>query len=372
MMKRMLSLLMALCLLLPGAALAEDEEYSMGEVFIQPEEATEQPQEGTGDLLFDEDVQELADELQLDVELDTSVDPDSLDINPSLPDNVVNILLIGIDTRDTDLTTGLQQGDVQIILSINKDTGDVKLTSILRDLYVTIPGYKNKNRINVAYARGGGALAMRTVNKNFDMNIQYYATINFYGLASIIDAIGGIDIELTRQEATAINTYLKKHPPKYDNTDGTARVDLKKADGVQHLDGVQAVMYARVRSIDNDFQRTARQRKLLELLLNKIMQDMTVDKLMSLMETSLPYVETNMGLNTMLELALGLLNSGIVQKAQSGEPLLEQMRIPMDETWKYDTTSGGSSVVVFRNTKRKTENIQALQTFIYGAEQTGE
>lgn len=372
MMKRMLSLLMALCLLLPGAALAEeDEEYSMGEVYIQPAEETQPPQEAeadtAGEVYFEENVDDLLDELQLDVELDTSVDPNSLDINPNLPEHVVNILLIGIDTRDTDLTTGLQQGDVQIILSINKENGSVKLTSVLRDLYVTIPGYKNKNRINVAYARGGGALAMRTINNNFDMNIQYYATINFYGLASIIDSIGGIDIEMTKQEAAAINTYLKKHPPKYDNTDGTARVELEKVDGVQHLDGVQAVMYARVRSIDNDFQRTARQRKLLELLLNKIMQDMTIDKLMGLMETSLPYVETNVGLNTMLELALGLLNSGIVQKAQSGEPLLEQQRIPLDETWKYDTTSGGSSVVVFRSTKRKTENIQALHEFIYGA-----
>lgn len=372
MMKRMLSLLMALCLLLPGAALAEeDEEYSMGEVYIQHAEETQPPQEAeadtAGEVYFEENVDDLLDELQLDVELDTTVDPNSLDINPNLPEHVVNILLIGIDTRDTDLTTGLQQGDVQIILSINKENGSVKLTSVLRDLYVTIPGYKNKNRINVAYARGGGALAMRTINNNFDMNIQYYATINFYGLASIIDSIGGIDIEMTKQEAAAINTYLKKHPPKYDNTDGTARVELEKVDGVQHLDGVQAVMYARVRSIDNDFQRTARQRKLLELLLNKIMQDMTIDKLMGLMETSLPYVETNVGLNTMLELALGLLNSGIVQKAQSGEPLLEQQRIPLDETWKYDTTSGGSSVVVFRSTKRKTENIQALHEFIYGA-----
>lgn len=366
MMKRVLSLLMVLCLLLPGMALAEDEEYSMGEVFIEPDGETLE-EDADGEVLFDENVEELLDELQLDVELDTSVDPDSLDINPNLPDNVVNILLIGIDTRDTDLTTGLQQGDVQIILSLNKDTGAVKLTSVLRDLYVTIPGYKNKNRINVAYARGGGALAMRTINSNFGMNIQYYATINFYGLASIIDAIGGIDVEMTKTEANAINVYLRAHPPKYDNTDGSERVALKKQDGVQHLDGVQAVMYARIRHIDNDFQRTARQRKLLELLLNKVMQDMTIDKLMSLMETSLPYVETNVGLNTMLELALGLLNSGIVQKAQSGEPLLEQQRIPLDETWKYDTTPGGSSVVVFRSTKRKTENIQALHEFIYGA-----
>ena len=75
----------------------------------------------------------------------------------------------------------MQNGDVQIIVSINKDDGSIKLTSILRDLYVTIPGYKNKNRINTAYSRGGGQLAMRTINKNFELNIENYITINFYG-----------------------------------------------------------------------------------------------------------------------------------------------------------------------------------------------
>ena len=368
-MKRLMALLMALCMLVTGMAFAEeDEEYSLGDVVGEEALTTPEPEEEDedSDVYFDEDTEALLDDLHLDVELDESVDPDKLDINPNLPDHVVNILLIGIDTRDTDLNEGLQQGDVQLILSLNKQDGSVKLTSILRDLYVTIPGYKSKNRINVAYARGDGQLAMRTVNKNFDMNIEYYATINFYGLASIIDAIGGIDIELTKKEATAINSYLRKHPPKYDNTDGSARVELEKVDGVQHLDGVQAVMYARVRSIDNDFARSARQRKLLELLLSKIMQDMTVDKLMSLIETSMPYVQTNVGLNTMLELALGLLQGGIVQRAQAGETLIDQHRIPVDETWKYYKTEGGASVVAFRTDKRKVENIQALHAFIYG------
>ena len=377
MMKRLLALLMALCLLVTSMAFAEDDEISMSDMIIEVEsEELAEDEEDDGELFFDDDTAALLDDLHLDLEEDNTVDPASLDLNPNLPDHVVNILLIGIDTRDTDLGEGLQQGDVQLILSLNKKDGSVKLTSILRDLYVAIPGYRNKSRINLSYPRGvqkiggdhgGGELAMRTVNKNFDMNIEYYATINFYGLASIIDAIGGIDIDMTKKEANAINTYLRKHPPKYDNTDGSARVPLEKIDGVQHLDGVQAVMYARVRSIDNDFARTGRQRKLLELLLSKVMKDMTIDKLMSLIETSMPYVKTNVGLDTMLSLALGLLNGGIIQKAQNGDTLIEQHRIPVDETWKYYTTEGGASVVAFRNDKRKTENVQALHEFIYGA-----
>ena len=373
-MKKLTALLMALCLLLPGAVLAEDEEISILDVVEEvnldegekPAEDAEDA-EGGEELFISDEVQEAMEAVEnLEADIDDSINPDDLELNPNLPDNVVNILLVGVDTRSTTLDDGLQHGDVQIILSINKDTGSVKLTSILRDLYVTIPGYKSKNRINVAYARGGGALAMRTINHTFEMNIEHYVTINFYGLASIIDAIGGVDVDLTKAEAKAINTYLKKHPPKYDNQDKEyERVPLEAVAGVQHLDGVQAVMYARTRSVDNDFGRTARQRHLLDLLLRKIMQDMTVDKFMTLMETSLPYVQTNVNASTMLNLGLSVLNSDIISRAQAGESLLEQMRIPLDETWKY-TTSGGSSVIAFRSTARKQENIEALHTFLYG------
>ncbi|MGN1021006.1 MAG: LCP family protein [Aristaeellaceae bacterium] len=374
-MKKLTALVMALCLLLPGAVLAEDdEEISILDVVEEAAladdgDAEDEEDAGEGEELFiSDEVQEAMEAAEnLEADIDDSINPDDLELNTNLPDNVVNILLVGVDTRSTSLDDGLQHGDVQIILSIDKDTGSVKLTSILRDLYVTIPGYKSKNRINVAYSRGGGALAMRTINHTFEMNIEYYVTINFYGLASIIDAIGGVDVDLTKAEATAINSYLKKNPPKYDNQDKDyVREPLEAVSGVQHLDGVQAVMYARTRSVDNDFGRTARQRHLLDLLLQKIMQDMTVDKLMSLMETSLPYVQTNVNASTMLSLGLSVLDSDIISRAQAGESLLEQMRIPMDDTWKYDQTDSGSSVVVFRTVARREENVRALHEFIYG------
>lgn len=377
MMKRLLALLLALTMLLPILALAdEDEEVSLDELVedvVLEADGSETEVGEEDEEAIDEGEVTIGDEAQeaieiLDAEIDETVDPDSLDLNPNLPDNVVNILLVGIDTRDTTMDDGLQHGDVQIICSINKDTGSVKLTSLQRDLYVAIPGYKSKNRINVAYARGGGQLALRTINSVFEMNIEYYVTINFYGLASIIDAIGGIDIELTKAEAKAINSYLKKNPPVYDNQNKDyERVPLEAKAGVQHLDGVQAVMYARTRSVDNDFGRTARQRKLLELLLQKIMKDnMSVDKLIELMQVCLPYVTTNLNASTMLELGIGVLNSDIISRAQAGEELLEQHRIPMDDTWKYDKTDGGASVVVFRTVKRRQENIEALHQFIYG------
>ena len=367
MKKRLLAMLMMLCMVLPLASAEDVAEGFDDAIVIDSEDAVSAEDE----VYIPEDDEELAAAIEiLDGERDETVDPDSLDLNENLPDNVVNILLIGIDgrTADMDSKNSSQHGDVQIIVSINKDDGTIKLTSVLRDLYVTIPGYKSKNRINVAYKNGGGQLAMRTMNNLLELNIQHYVVINFYGLASIIDELGGIDIELTKQEAGAINTYLRKHPPKYDNQGKDyKRVPLEKKNGVQHLDGIQAVMYARLRSTDNDFKRTERQRHLLELLLGKVLDGgLDMNKLLGLLETCLPYAETNMSAKDMLNLAMGVLKSDILTRLSNGEPLLEQNRIPMDGTWKYYTTSGGASVVAFRTNERQRENVEGIHEFIYG------
>ena len=364
--KRLTALVLALVCLCTLAAAEMPDEIDMGEIVVVDGVAINAEGEEIAGFVIPEALKEIVE--ILDAEIDDTVNVDSLELNENLPDNVINILLIGIDSRSEHLEESNQHGDVQIIVSINKDDGSIKLTSILRDLYVTIPGYKSKNRINVAYQRGGGELAMRTINHNFDMNIEHYIVINFFGLASIIDSLGGIDIEMTKQEAGAINAYIKKNPPKYDNQgDDYERIPLEKVDGVQHLDGIQAVMYARLRSIDNDFARSARQRHLLELLLKKVTEGgMDFDKLFGLLETCLPYAKTNMSLADMGSLAMVVLQSGLLDRIDSGEPLLEQNRIPMDNTWKYETTESGASVVAFRTSKRLKENVEALHIFIYG------
>ncbi len=368
-MKRLMALMLMLCMLPAAPVLAEeDADAAFGDSIVIDTTESESAEE-EDDVFIPEDNEELAAASEiLDAEIDDTVQPGKLDLNENLPDNVVNILLVGIDGRTDDLEKGTQHGDVQIIVSINKDEGTIKLTSVLRDLYVTIPGYKSKNRINVAYSRGGGQLAMRTMNNLLELNIQHYVAINFYGLASIIDSLGGIDIELTKTEANAINTYLRKHPPAYDNQEkGYKRQNLEKKAGVQHLDGVQAVMYARLRSIDNDFKRSERQRHLLELLLAKVLDGgLDMDKLLNLLEVCLPYAKTNMKTNELFMLALDVLQSGILEKLESGAPLLEQSRVPVDETWKYYTTDAGASVVSFRTNKRQQENVEAIHNFIYG------
>ncbi|MBR2287923.1 MAG: LCP family protein [Clostridia bacterium] len=371
-LKRLLSLLLALSLcmgLLPSFALAEEEEeeeLSLDD-FSFPE--LEDYELDELDLTITDEIQETIEDLDA-WEIDTSVDPDSLEINTDLPDNIINILLIGIDSRSKvmEADKGLQHNDVNMILSINKDTGELKLTSILRDLYVEIPGYKTKSRINNAYARGGGQLAMRTINHNFNLNISSYVTINFFGLASIIEAVGGIDVEMTKGEAYAINAYIKKNPPAYDTKEHSERVPLEVVDGTQHLDGIQAVMYARLRTGmktgNGDFNRTARQRKLLELLLNKIMQDMTLSRFTELVSISLEYVTTNVNASTMISLGLAVLGSDIITRARSGEELLQQHRVPMDKTYSYMDVEGASVLNLSNDNWRI--NRDAVHAFIYG------
>lgn len=340
MWKQWMALLMIFCLLMPGALagsidLTDDLDEEVGSV-TESSAGEDYTISDNGDIILDDD-----DDLGGDVifdddgstieitdnEIDDTIDPDKLDINANLPSNVVNIL---------------------------------------RDLYVTIPGYKNKNRINTAYSRGGGQLAMRTINKNFELNIENYITINFYGLASIIDSLGGIDIEMTAKEAKAINTYLRQHPPKYDNqSKDYTRENLPNKAGTHHCDGIQAVMYARLRKVDNDFGRTARQRKLMELLLEKVLDGgMSMTELNNLLNACMPYVQTNMKASTLFDLALGVLRSGISDRLTRGESLLEQHHVPMDGTYSYLDVDGAS--VINMGSKSFPKNVRALHEFIYG------
>ena len=292
------------------------------------------------------------------------IDPTMLETNVKLPDDYFNILLLGVDARNDVKDTGLS--DVVMILSIHKETGEIKLASIARDTAVTVPGYKNMYRINVAYKfggkdgeDGGPKLSMRTVNRNFQMNIDHFVTINFFGLAAIIDSLGGVDIELTKAEANRINYELRKEP-----LDKVDRQKVKGVEGVHHLDGMQAVAFARIRGLDNDFVRTARQRKLLQALLNLVMQDMNLDKMMDLMTAVLPYVYTNLTASEIFELGSTVLASDLMDKAKAGETLFTEHRLPMDHTFGYKMINGAS--LVYMNGKNLKKNIDALHEFIYG------
>ena len=398
--KRLLSLAMILCLLagclVPAALAEEEEDWSIGELTeeaAEAEEAGETAQENLPDFDADDfdwdawldsvETEEAVTDALGEAEVDTSVSAGDLELNKNLPDNVLNIMLIGIDSHDKDVREekASHLNDSNMILSINLDDGTVKLTSILRDLYVTIPGYKNKAKLNNAYYRGEGELVMRTINHLFEMNIQHYVVINFYGVASIIDALGGIDIDMTKTEASAINAYLNQAYKKtskytYDTKDRSERVPLERKSGVQHCDGIQALMYARLRKslsskydMGGDWKRTERARHLLDLLLQKVLKMDAMD-ILDLAGTAIEYVNSNMNIDTILDLILKVLRSGITDKLSSTDTLIEQFRIPMgdaetgDKTWSYDNDSG--KIFMSRKNGNFQKNIEALHEFIYG------
>ena len=396
-MKRILSLLLVLCLLLPVLSFAElnEDDFSSeeleAEVLLDDEEEEDSAPENADAEPLPEDLQnELMSSLESAEYVATELDTDNLYINSNLPDNVINILLIGVDTRNADLVENdVKLADVQMILSIDPDAGTVKLSSILRDTLVTNPFTGNLKPINESYQsfdkknvfHDNPQRSVATVNYNFEMNIQYYVTINFRGVAAIIDQVGGIDVDLTEGEAWNINRYLKKNARQiskhYDTPEAkAARVELEVKDGVQHLDGLQALMYARLRKslskkyqMGDDWQRTARARHLLDLLLQKVLK-MDVLDLLDLVSTGIEYVNSNMNVDFMGSLMLKILGSGIVSRAGSSGSIIDQFRIPMGnaddgtKTWNYDADSG--KIFMSKRNGNFQKNIEALHEFIYG------
>lgn len=304
-----------------------------------------------------------------DATMDAEVDLSDLEINEDLPSHVVNILLMGVDNRTRALTTG--RADANLICSINTRTGAVTLTTIGRDTAVDIPGYVTPKRMNTAFKLGskdgdvakGAALSMRTVNRNFQMNISHYVVVNIHGLADIIDAIGGVDLYLDKIEATAINYELFVKEPIGSNS---GRSKLAQEDGVQHLDGMQAVTYGRIRNLhgQNDLNRNNRQRTLLETLLKTVMQDMDFLKLMNLIQTALPYGHTNLTLDEMVSLGMAVISGETMQKLTEGGEILLQFGIPMEKQYGWKTFNGASLLYISEGRLKTT--LTALHEMLYG------
>ena len=245
---------------------------------------------------------------------------------------IVNIALFGVDTRSVTSLTG--NTDSIMILSLNTETKKVKITSVMRDCLAEIDkdGEKMYRKINAAYAYGGPELAIKTLNQNFRLDISEYATVNFFGMAEIIDVIGGIEVELTENEVApydpngleALNSCiygiclrLKLDPKDYVIT----------TPGKHHLNGIQAVAYSRIRKVKNiwgtndDFGRTERQRYVMEQLFEKV-KKLPKTKYVSLVQKLIPYTETSLSVNEVVSLATNIM-------IQS--PVFEQSRIPLDE-----------------------------------------
>lgn len=212
-----------------------------------------------------------------------------------------NIALFGVDSRANELTEKTRT-DCIIIASINNTTKEVKLSSIYRDTFVYIKDH-GYTKLNHAYAYGGPALAISTLNKNLDLSITDFATINFSALSNVIDALGGIEIEITEDELKYVNAYAKDVA----KINGTTVEKIPSA-GLQTLNGTQATGYCRVRyTSGGDFTRAQRQRTVIEQIVKKAKSSNPV-KLYNIMNEILPQIYTSLDTNEILKLASGVLS----------------------------------------------------------------
>lgn len=226
----------------------------------------------------------------------------------------INIALFAVDKREED---DRANSDVIMVVSINQETGKIKMASIMRDTYVDIDGL-GMDKINAAYATGGPQLAIKTINQNFGLDISDYLNVDFYSAAKIVDALGGVTIDVKEAELPYLNTYLNEVAIYEKKT----AIPLKNA-GMQNLSGRQAVAYTRIRAVGNgDYERTERQRSVLVALFDKMKT--SGQELFPVLATQiLPNLETSMSNFTLLGFASSVLNTQ--------NKTIDQARFPLDE-----------------------------------------
>ncbi len=176
----------------------------------------------------------------------------------------LTVAVFGVDSRDNSLGKG-NQSDVIMIANLNRETGEIKLVSVFRDTYMNVSDKNTYNKINAAYASGGPEAAVKAINKNLDLNISHYATFNWKAVATVINILGGVEIDISKSEFYYINAFITETV----KGTGIGSVQLK-APGVHNLDGVQAVAYGRLRLMDSDYARTERQRIILTKAFEKL------------------------------------------------------------------------------------------------------
>lgn len=264
--------------------------------------------------------QEASQQTNPDIE---TIDPDSTETLPQIGDvtvpteppfvpsrhggHVVNILLVGQDRRE-DQGESRQRSDSMILLTFNTSRNTITLTSFMRDQYVIIPGY-GFNKLNAAYAFGGFTLLNKTLEQNFGVFIDGNVEVDFASFTTIIDTLGGVEINLTQAEAEYLNNGF----------------GWKLVPGVNLLNGEKALNYARIRMIDSDYQRANRQRTVIVSLINRY-KNMPVSDMMNVLNVVLPMIRTNMTNDQILSYAgrfLPMLPSARV----------DSMRIPVDGTF---------------------------------------
>lgn len=319
MVKRLACLLLALCLVLP-CALAEDglQDYSDDELLDM---MAEMPQDGEEDnsafMVLPEDI-------------------------PMPKDDRYTLLLVGSDAYDGD---GRGRSDTTILVQVDGNSKTIRMASFLRDMYVKIPG-KGSNRINASYIWGGEELLRKTLETNFGVTADAYVEVNFERLVQVVDGIGGVEVEVSEKERKQVNSILKFYNVKI----GDAENDqLLEESGLVNLTGKQALCYSRIRKIDGDFQRTGRQRRVLEAAFRKVTQ-LNMAEISALIMQNISAVRTDLTIFDAIDL--------IPLALRCKNATFETMTIPTTGTYKSTTIDG---MAVLRPDLKK--NQEALKEF---------
>ena len=204
---------------------------------------------------------------------------------PTPMGDIVNILLVGQDRRPGE---NRARSDSMILVTFNKTTREITLTSFLRDSYVQIPGYK-PHKLCHAFQYGGMSLLSKTLNVNFGVEVNGAISVDFSQFEQIIDYLGGVDIKLTQKEADFMNNEY----------------GLSVEPGMQRLTGKEALCYSRIRKIDTDYRRAGRQRKVLLSLVERY-KSLTVEEMLDMLEAVLPMITTNIPKEKIVPLAMEL------------------------------------------------------------------
>lgn len=262
-------------------------------------------------------------------------------------DGVTNILLIGSDSRTSE---DEGRSDAMILLSISNKTRSIQMISLLRDMYVEIPGHDG-NRLNAAYAFGGPELLLETISQNLDIEVNRYVVVNFQAFANLVDAVGGVEIEVTNEEVSWINAYLNEYNLLRNMPIDTDYLDASLSGNIT-LNGPQALAYSRNRYIGTDFGRTERQRKVLAAIIKKLPKAMLTNA-EDISEGLFPNLTTNLTKDECKELSLDVAKLLLFD--------LEQSSVPMEGTYKDANIRGMAVLEVDFEANRK-----YLKKKIYG------
>lgn len=271
---------------------------------------------------------------------DGVVDLNDIDVSASVTqtdDRIINILLVGADKRETWKEAG--RSDSVMIATMDLKHKRLKLTSLMRDMYVEIPGY-GKSKFNSAYSWGGIELLYKTIAENFGIAMDGYAVVDFAAFKTVIDTIGGVDIELTDAEHKYLTTAYKK---------GSV---LKLKAGLNHMNGTQALAYTRIRQdAKGDFGRTERQRKVLQSIFTEI-KSLSPGELTKLAKLITPEITTDLNDEEIFSYLTSVIMMGTTQ--------IDQLRIPVDDAYTQDRINNKAVLL-----PDFAVNSHALYEFIY-------